>query len=132
MDQVDFGRGVAEDGLEVLPHVDVDFALPVGQPLVDDVFEEFQLPMTDPDLENPQLLQPRHQVHGDLDVALQQVAEGIVGQGDGPRQHHARPNLLYGDSQHRPTRRGDDERDHDLLKASSFFVAGQTVRFCGP
>ena len=98
MDQVDLGRGVAEDGLEVLPHVDVDFALPLGQPLVDDLLEKFQLPVPDPNLQDAQLLQARHQVHGDFHVPLQQVAEGIVGQRHRPRQDHAGPNLVYGDS----------------------------------
>ena len=80
MHQVHFHGGVAQDGLEVLPHVDVDFALLVGQPFVDDLFQEFQFPMAHPDLEDAQLLQARDEVHGDFHVALQQIAEGIVGQ----------------------------------------------------
>ena len=103
MDQVDLGRRVAEDGLEVLPHVGVDFALPVGQPLVDDLLEEFQLPMADPDFQDAHLRESRDEIHGDLHVALQQIAKGIVGQRHGTGQNHARPNLVDGNSQHRPT-----------------------------
>jgi hypothetical protein len=52
-DHVDLRTGVADHGLEVLPHADVHFALVIAEPLVDEVFEELQLPVPDPNLIDP-------------------------------------------------------------------------------
>ena len=58
-DHVEFHGGIADHRLEVLADVGVEFALVIGQPFVDEVFEELEPPMANPNLDNPQPLKPR-------------------------------------------------------------------------
>ncbi len=103
MNQIELHGGVAHDGFEVPSHMRIDFTLVIGKPFVDEVFQKLEIPVTNPDLEDPHLFQSRHQVDRDFPIPLQQEAVGIVGIRDWPGQDHSRLDSADGNSKHRTT-----------------------------
>ncbi len=97
---VEFGGGRVHHILEIPPDVLIDLALMLAKPFVDHVFEEFQVAVTDPDLEHSEPLQSRNEVERNLPIALQQESMRIGRLRDRPREDHPRLNSVDWNSEH--------------------------------